>query len=151
MAESKTTVRPLPSGAKESRMSFSAASVGDPSVPCNENPVSPPATITETFVSPCSDTPVRGFNRPGGPKAGKQSSTQVVCVCGLLVSSGVYLFIYLFIYWQEWIVVLLGQRMAGQYKRQGGKEERMALERKTDIVHRENHHGMKTLGRTSIG
>ena len=62
-------VRPLPSGAKENLINFSAASVGDPRVPLSEKPESPPETMTETFVSPCSETPVRGFRRPGGPNA----------------------------------------------------------------------------------
>ena len=83
MADAKETVRPLPSGAKDSRISLAAASAGDPSVPSNENPESPSATITETLVSPCSDTPVFGFNLPGGPKADR-SSEWIVSWTGVL-------------------------------------------------------------------
>ena len=66
-ADRNVIVRPLPSGAMDKRNNFSAASSGGPRVPLKENPDNPPATITDTLVSPCSDTPVLGFSRPGGP------------------------------------------------------------------------------------
>jgi hypothetical protein len=73
-------VLPLPSGASETRNNVSAALVGEPRVPRNENPDKPVDTTTETFVSPCSETP-RWFKRPGGPKAG--SGDEEISCCAI--------------------------------------------------------------------
>ena len=75
-ADRSVMVRPLPGGANDNRINLSAASSGGPRVPFKENPDRPPETITDTFVSPCSETPVRGFNRPGGPNAVVEKSSE---------------------------------------------------------------------------